>query len=222
MSQDFKTQLVKDSRLMVTDEMVFAVKKGGQNVTVYPYKAISASNSNIVFNIQVPNRTTILDRRIMLKSTVTLTIITPKADNVNDLYILPANNFGLGAFPVQSLFSTMSMTVNSNTITINIADVLPALNTMLDSRELSRYNGATPNMRDSYFNYTDAVGKVNSPFAGWDSCVDYDLATRGSFSVDSITGNVAANTADPGNVTLVFTSYEPLECGGKSDIVIYC
>jgi hypothetical protein len=103
MSQDFKTVLVKDSRLMVTDEMVFAVKKGGQNNTVYPYKAISASNSQVVFNIQVPNRTTILDRRIMLKSTVTLTITCPPAAAVGNVFIKPANNFGLGYFPIQSL-----------------------------------------------------------------------------------------------------------------------
>jgi hypothetical protein len=104
----------------------------------------------------------------------------------------------------------MSMTVNSNTVTVNIADILPALATMLDSREMSRYNSATPVQRDTYFNYADAVGKNNSPFAGWDSCVDYDLMTRGSFSVDSITGNVAADTVSNGEVTLKFTSYEPL------------
>lgn len=37
MSQDFQTVLVKDDRLAnITDELKFAVKKGGQNVTVYP------------------------------------------------------------------------------------------------------------------------------------------------------------------------------------------
>jgi len=213
MSQDFVPVLVKDERLAnITSELKFAVKKGGQNVTVYPYKAISASNSAITFNIQVPNRTTVLDRRIMLKATVTLTITTPPAAAIGNLYIKPGNNFGLGPFPIQSLFSTMSMTINSNTVTINIADVLPALLTMLDSRELSRYNGATPVQRDTWADYDIAVNNslFNSPFGGWDKCVDYDLATRGSFYVDSVTGNVAPNTVSSGTVTLKFTSYEPL------------
>lgn len=228
MSQDFQTVLVKDDRLAnITDELKFAVKKGGQNVTVYPYKAISASNSAITFNIQVPNRTTVIDRRIMLKATVTLNITTPPAANVGDLYIKPGSNFGLGPFPLQSLFSTISITVNSNTITLNINDVLPALLTMLDSRELSRYNGATPNKRDTYLSYTGTEQYVNSPFAGWDKCVDSDLASRGSFYLDSIVGNVAPDTVTAGNVTLTFTSYEPLllsplDYGGKSRPVMVC
>jgi hypothetical protein len=211
MSQGFQTVLIKDDRIAnITDEIKYGVKKGAQNVTVYPYKAISASNSAITFNIQVPNRTTILDRRIMLKATVTVKVDCPPAANVGDLYILPGNNFGLGPFPVQSLFSTMSMTINSNTVTINIADVLPALMTMLDSRELSRYNGATPIKRDSYLKYTGVEKFDNSPFAGWDKCVDPDLANRGSFHIDSILGNVSTDTTTAGTVTFTFTSYEPL------------
>jgi hypothetical protein len=54
MSQDFKTVLVQDSRMMVTDELIYAVRKGPSLNTIYPYRAISASNSQVVFNIQVP------------------------------------------------------------------------------------------------------------------------------------------------------------------------
>lgn len=217
MSQDFKTVLVKDDRIAnLTDQMTFAVKKGGQNVNVYPYKAISATTSNIVFNIQVPSKTTLIDRRVMLKSTIKVNVAVPGAGfAIGDAYLQPGYNFSLGCFPLQSTFSTMSMTINSNTITINIADVLPALMTMLDNRELSRYQGATANKRDSYFNYADAVGAAgaaaaNSPFAGWDTCVDPDLASRGSYAIDSITGNVCAVAGQAGNVSVTFTVYEPL------------
>jgi hypothetical protein len=201
MSQDFKTVLVTDDRIgNLSDEITYAVKKGGSVVNVYPYKAISATNSQIVFNIQVPNRSTIIDRRIMLKTTVRYTINCTRAlDDAEIAQIVPSS------FPVQSLFSTMSMTVNSNTVTVNINDVLPAFNNMLDSRELSRYNGACPVMRDSYYNYADSVGQNNSSFAGWGSCVDYDLATRGSYAIDSFVQIAGTN-----NYTLQLTCYEPL------------
>jgi hypothetical protein len=55
MSKDFKTVLVTDDRIgALTDELTFAVKKGAQQNTVFPYRAISANTSQIVFNIQVP------------------------------------------------------------------------------------------------------------------------------------------------------------------------
>jgi hypothetical protein len=54
MSSDFSKVLVKDDRLMVSDKLNYAVYKGGQNMTVNTFNAISKSNSQLVFNIQVP------------------------------------------------------------------------------------------------------------------------------------------------------------------------
>jgi hypothetical protein len=55
MSADFTKILVKDPRIAdVVDNIKYAVVKGGQNVTAAQYQAISASNSQLVFNIQVP------------------------------------------------------------------------------------------------------------------------------------------------------------------------
>lgn len=52
-TNDFKTVLVKDDRLNVTDSINYAVCKGGQNVTPSQFNAISYSTSSHTFNIQV-------------------------------------------------------------------------------------------------------------------------------------------------------------------------
>ena len=135
----------------------------------------------------------------MLKSTIALDVFSPAALTADQL-----SQVALGPFPIQSLFSTMSLTMNSNTVTVNINDVLPAYLNMLETRELSRYNGACPVKSDTYYNYDDAVNAVNSPFAGWESCVDTDLATRGSYALDSVSAYAG------GKQTLTFTCFEPL------------
>ena len=59
MSQDFKTVKVLDPRLCVSDEISYGVIKGAQNNTVSRYPAIAKSNSQLVFNVQVPSEQTL-------------------------------------------------------------------------------------------------------------------------------------------------------------------
>ena len=74
MSADFTKILVKDDRLEVVDNIKYAVIKGGQNVTMAQFQAISSSDSQLVFNIQVPSEQTIIDRRVLLQTDLTLTV----------------------------------------------------------------------------------------------------------------------------------------------------
>jgi hypothetical protein len=53
MSSDFRKVLLIDPRLKVTDQVTYAVEKGGQNVTAAQFNAISQSNSSHTYNIQV-------------------------------------------------------------------------------------------------------------------------------------------------------------------------
>jgi len=163
MSADFEKVLVKDPRLDVSDSIKYSVIKGGQNVTASPFNAISASNSQIVFNIQVPSEQTIIDRRVLLQTELNLTLnfIDPAGwyayNNVaigvgagegaaaqGVLYPVVGGGstaatgscYGtlsaLAPFPLHQLMTVMSATINNNTVSINIRDVLPAMNRRLD------------------------------------------------------------------------------------------
>lgn len=156
MSNDFKKILVKDSRLMVTDQLAYAVKKGGQSIVSQVASAIAQSTSSVNFNVQIPSEQTIVDRRVFIKSTVLIQFqVTGSITNQ-----LPALSYGsniaLAAFPFHQLASTVQTTLNNNVTSINIKDVLPFLTRSNDSRELQKSMSSCPTLPDKfYFNYDD-------------------------------------------------------------------
>jgi hypothetical protein len=65
---------ILDDVIAVNSKVRFGVMIGGQNVTSQPFKAISSSASNMVFNIVVPSVETIADRHLLMQATVLLRI----------------------------------------------------------------------------------------------------------------------------------------------------
>lgn len=55
-SADIQKVLVIDDRLAVSSEIKYAVNKGSQNMTSATFNAITKSQSQLTFNIQVPKR----------------------------------------------------------------------------------------------------------------------------------------------------------------------
>lgn len=205
-SSDFKTVLVKDDRLAnLTDQITYGVVKGAQQVTVAEFPATSESPSSHVYNIVVPSLETIVDRRVNWTSTVTLKISTTAlADNTQ------AINYGLrdclGPFPLHQLVQTMSATINNNTVSVNMRDILTPMLRMLDNRELARYNNSTPVAYDTYMNYDDMKGANNNPFSGFNIVSDPFLHPRGSYALDAVALN---NT---------FANVLPVKANGQNSV----
>lgn len=210
-SSDFSKVKVIDDVLATTDSVKYAVVKGAQNITPGKYTAISTSNSSITFNIQTPSEATVLSRRIMIRNTIALRIsgTLPVGCGANDTLINYGLTESLGPFPFQSLCNTVQMTVNNNTVSQNMRDVMFALLRFGDRREMARYNNACPTAYDTYWNYIDAVGSNNNPLGAWNDCaVDEAYQGRGVSRILSITGNVPG--AGPKDILLTFETIEPL------------
>lgn len=209
MSSDFKCVLVRDDRLNVTDQINYAVLKGGQNVTCAQYNAISQSNSSHVYNIAIPSESTLIDKTVLWQSTVTLQI-SGVPDN-NRMLVEPGNCDGLAPFPLHQLCSTISSTINNNTVSASIQDILPAILRMNDSRELARYNSMTPTAYDTYGNYEDAAGTINNPLGGYSNVADNDLVPRGAWVLDGVSTDptfpVGGGVPVVGNGVLTQTVY---------------
>jgi hypothetical protein len=214
-SSDFEKVLVQDDVLNTTDKVRYAVLKGAQNITPSQYEAISKSTSSITFNIQLPSESTVFSRRVMLEVEMTVQIIgtiNPASPNGTVLF-----NYGyssaLGPFPFQSCCNTVQATINNNTVSQNMKDVMFQLLRFNDRRELARYNNACPTMYDSYLNYDDALGTNNNPLAGWNNVSnDQDFQPRGSFKILEVSGNAPkADGVDNARTVLVkFKTTEPL------------
>ena len=218
MSADFEKVLVKDPRLDVSESIKYAVIKGGQNVTCAPYNAISESNNQLVFNIQVPSEQTIIDRRVLLQTELSLTVTTDclykKGAETAPTY---PNGLGcyygvyaaLASFPVHQLMTVLSATINNNTVSINIRDVLPAIIKMLSCEDLVCWNSSTPTFRDTYQSYCPVVVGRNAghPNGSYWALDEPSIVHRGTFApffydVDFTTPTV---TAEAGNVEVVET-----------------
>ena len=217
MSQDFTKVLVKDDRLNVTDAVSYAVHKGGQNMTSSQFVAISQTPSSCSWNIQVPSEQTIIDRRVMWKSTVLLKlVVTGTVQNAGQMPIDLALTDALAPFPLHQLASVMTATINNNSVSINIRDVLPALLRFNDRRELERYNGMTPVAFDLLADYASGVGSNLNSLGGWNNSADNDLFSRGAFQIDAIGGTTANSSLSAPPITLP----TPLVNGVAQDIYI--
>lgn len=185
---DFKTVLVKDSVIGdITPDLDFAVKSGASQTTFQRFPSTSASNSALIFNIQVPSENVVIDRAVLLTSGLTFTLNIGNTVATQVPVNASAFDYGLTdalqAFPLNSLFTTATAQINNTTVTMNTQDVLPSLLRMNDSRELYRYNSMTPSLPDqAYGAYADGVGANNNPLASYDNAsYDLDQVPRGAF-----------------------------------------
>jgi len=203
MSADFSKILVKDDRLEVVDNIKYAVIKGGQNVTAAQFGAISQSNNQLVFNIQVPSEQTLIDRRVMLEADFTVDVTSCAYTwGINGTAIQRVAGTGCGygqyaslaPYPLHQLMTVASATINNNTVSINIRDVLPAIQRLMEERELSSYNGFSPNYTDPLYSYTDALMSENNPLAAQYTSADPDFNARGSVALTSYDLNVVGTT----------------------------
>ena len=191
MSQDFKKILVKDNRLNCSDSIGYAVHKGGQQMTPAQFKAITATTSSHTFNVQVPSEQTLIDRRVLWQSQVILAI-TGTAP-ISQFLVNYGLTDALAPFPLHNCASVMTATINNNSVSINMSDVLPAILRFHDKRELSRYNGMTPTAVDTYYNYADGVGAMNNSLGGFSNVADNDLVPRGTWVLDAVSTTAPVN-----------------------------
>lgn len=208
MSADFEKVLVKDARLDVSDSIKYAVIKGGQNVTMAQYKAISATNNQIVFNIQVPSEQTIIDRRILLQTELTLTVVSSNLTTVKGCYYGVYS--ALASFPLHQLMTVMSATINNNTVSINIRDVLPAIVRLLDCEDLICFNSSTPTFADTAVSYgpNNCGGSLPHPNGSYWAVNESPVVHRGVMSPKSYVG--PTETSGQYKETFTWLLTEPL------------
>ena len=203
MSSDFSTVLVKDDRIgAITSSVKYGVYKSGSNVTTASYNAISGADSlnpsTVVFSLQVPSESVVVDRRVKFGATVEFQVSCVTADipgAPNTSAIAWATSDGLGPYPLHSLFSSMNVTINNNSVSVQQQEIQAAILQLKDSEYYSRWSGCSPNKKDVLQLYTQSKGTVISSIGGFDNVADTDNQARGSWNVNRVTSNiVGANT----------------------------
>jgi len=183
---DFKTILVKDSVIGdITADLDFAVKSGASQTTFQPFPSTSASNSALIWNVQVPSENVVIGRDVLLNTALCIELSYGGGVPIGESVWSYGNTDAFQAFPLNSLFTTATAQINNTTVSINTKDVLPSLLRMNNSRELYRYNSMTPALPDqAYGAYADGVNATNNPLASYNTAsYDLDQVPRGAFPI---------------------------------------
>lgn len=176
---------VFDPRI-VQEKPAFAVDKGALSLTNAPFKAIASTSSQMTFNIQVPSLNVFIDRemewtsgvRVQFDCAVPSKTFVPETDR--EPVVVFGKDVALAPFPLHSLCSTMTATINDAVATINTQDILYEVLRLVDLKS-NRLERTTPSMLDKYVSYNDAVGAINNPIASYFDGTDYDNIPNGAF-----------------------------------------
>jgi hypothetical protein len=234
MSSQIKPVLVKDDLLLCDSSIDFAVQKGGANVSFQRFNSNAVSSTSHSYTIQSPSTSVVLDRELMWHTKMTLTITgVPTAGN----YLVSLGDLDAFApFPLTQNVINAQAQINNTTVSCATQQMLDALLRNMDKDELARYNGTTPVMLDNYGNYAqlynsgvdvlyditqDGTTKVvsefkrrflptNSPFNDYKTAVDSSYPPRGSFKVESISGNTVGDGTASKTVVIVVEITEPV------------
>jgi hypothetical protein len=176
MSNEIQGIKITDSRINdLTNDLTFGVYDGATQSTYQQFPFNSASNSSLTANIQIPSESIVSDARVLLKSdlNLTLSITGVPATKLAFQYGLTDS---LNSYPLQSLFTTSSLTINNATSSTNYQDVLPFIKLLEDCKNSDKMNSTAPDYVNEYWGlYSDAVLTNSNPMASYNEA-SYDNA----------------------------------------------
>ena len=211
-----------DSRV-VQKRPLFSVEKGPLSNTNSPFNAISATSSQMTFNIQVSSQQVFVDREVNwttgvnCRMDVNVAGVGGAIPAPNTPVVVFGKDCALAPFPLQSLCSTMTATINDCVSTINTGDVLYEV-TRLTDLKYNKLRKSTPSMLDKYAFYNDAVQTINNPLASYFDATDYDNVPNGAFwdivftapNGSPLVGSGSYASSAGGNQTISFVNGVPV------------
>jgi len=183
---------VVDPRI-VQQKPKYAVEKGALSITNSTFSAIASSSSQQTFQIQVPSENVFVDRAVDWVVTASADITVTYAANPGAGTVLasPGLNFSLAPLPTSQCVSTMMASINDQTVSINMSDVLPQVLRLSDMAK-TRKQRTCPTMLDKYAVVQSTADVYNSPVGSYESA--YDSADVGNGSWGALSFTAGTNT----------------------------
>jgi hypothetical protein len=197
-----EVSLLEDPLVALNNKRSYGVVKGGQTVTwqSYPSTSFTSSGSQITISCNPPSRDIIIDRRVFLSCSFTVTF----TGTGNPLLNLGTTD-GLRAYPLASVINSIGFQIgNTNVTAAPLYQYWPALSRYHNSQDSQDRNySMTPAYPDQYQQYSDwkSLGSGRNPLAlqGENPAVN----PRGGFPVTVVSnGN--------GTAQVTFTVTEPI------------
>jgi hypothetical protein len=211
---------VRDPRTILDNARTYAVLKSGSQTTWKQFTSTSIAQSAIQFTCPPPSSGVIVDRKVYMALPVRLTFTSvPPAGQT----VLMPNRDAPRAFPVMSSIDTLTATINNQSVSINVADVVQALmhyNTDDDLKNLDY--SMTPTYQDQSQNYGDLFNTIRNPLQNYGDSTDGSQNPRGGFPFVIIANPLQAPAGTASLTAVVDVLFcEPIICSpfywGKSN-----
>jgi len=204
MSADIQKEAIFDSRL-IQSRPRFAVSKGALSLTNAPFSAIAATSSQLTFNVYVPSENVFCDRKMDWTGTINLSVDVQLPPSPAGTPILEFGaDCAISPFPLNSICSTISSSINDTTSVINTQDVLKEVLRLTDYKS-NRVQRTTPTMLDKYQCYDDCYGANNNTLGGYDSSSESAEVPNGAYPGVAFTDNAGGIFRPTSATTLVAT-----------------
>jgi len=137
-----------------------------------------------------PSENIVIDRNVLIHASLSFNInisnaLLDQPIPQGDLVLDYGNTDAFQVFPLNSLFTTSSCTINNTNVSANTQDIFAQLTRMNSARELYRYNSTSPSLPDSQWGVFDnAQQTTNNPLGGFgNNSLDLDFDPRGAYPV---------------------------------------
>ena len=229
----FNAIIVRDSRINdVSTKIDYIVNKGAAQNNYQHVKSTSAGVTNVNFAVTVPSENILVDRNVTISARPTLRVTIPAGLAANTLAFKYGSTEALNQFPLNSLFTNATATINQASFSVNTQDMLHALIRMSDDEVLSKYN--CPYMSDKGFrSYSDMALLESNPLGSFEKSkgsvvprgshpIEFSIVTtrNGAGASAAVTHNhtsaqittalTSAHVGDSWIIDIAFESTEPL------------
>jgi hypothetical protein len=163
--------------------------KSGQQSTWKQWTTTSISGSSLQFSCPPPSGSVVVNRKCYLYMPVRLFFngIPPVGQT-----LLQENRDAPRAFPVNSSIDTFSATINNQSMSINIADIIHALMHYNTCNDLKNGDySLSPSYQDQSQNYGDLFNTVRSPLFNYGDANAGDQTNRGAWPFTIIANPVS-------------------------------
>lgn len=198
-----------DELVNVEQQRTYGVIKSGSQTTYKPFPTTAISNSSLTFTCPPPSAGVFVSRKQYLYCPVRLTFtgIPPVGQSI----IMP-NRDAPRAFPISSIIDTLQITINNQSVAINIADIIHAMahyNTDEDCKNLDY--STFPSYQDQSQVYGDLFLSNRSPLSTYGTSQDGTQIGRAGFPGMVIFSNPVQTVAGTLLTSIVdLASCEPL------------
>jgi hypothetical protein len=207
--------LVRDPITQVESKRDFAILKGGNQVTWKKFSTTNISSSTITWSCPPPSGNVFVDRKqyTLIPVRLTFTAIAGTSGNV-----LQPGRDAPRAFPVNGSLETLQSSINGQSFSIFISDIIHALSHYnTDIKLHNRDYSMTPTYYDQSQDYSSlGSGNARNPLGTYSNGIDHSVQQRGAFPFTIVANGTTSAIVDMVIAEPLFMSPYFWGCGNAS------